>query len=480
VFRTASEKSQAAEPAVRVAAVPTGKGPGVRRKALMTRSRILLVLAVVALAAAVVAWRVIAARQDGVFKYEKAAVDKGRVVARVTATGTLSALVTVQVGSQVSGTIASLGADFNSQVKKGQVIARIDPRLFQAAVEQARANVIAAQGNLARAQAQAVDAQRQLRRQRELGERKLVAQADVDTAESNADAAAASVKAAEGTLAQARAALSSSTINLAFTSIVSPTDGVVISRSVDVGQTVAASLQAPTIFVIAQDLAKMQVDTSVAESDVGRLQAGMEASFTVDAFPGRVFHGTVRQVRNAPQTVQNVVTYDAVVDVPNPDLALRPGMTATVTFVYAQRDDAVRVPNAALRFRPPPGMPGAEAAEAAGPDGAGAGAPAGANAGGGGAGRQWAGGRPQGGAGGQGGGRWAQGGGARTDRRTVWVLRAGKPEPVQIRTGISDGTVTELVEGQLAPGDLLVTDASGPAGKTAAAGGGRGGPPRLF
>ncbi|HEY6098021.1 MAG TPA: efflux RND transporter periplasmic adaptor subunit, partial [Anaeromyxobacter sp.] len=296
----------------------------------MTRRRTLLIATGIAvLAAALGVWRWGAGSRGGALSFETARVDRGRIVAKVTATGTLSALVTVQVGSQVSGRIASLDADFNSPVRKGQVIARIDPQLFQAAVEQARANAVAAQGNLAKAKAQALDAERQLERARTLAERRLVAPADLDTAQAGADAAKASVQAAEGTLAQARAGLNQAEVNLAFTRIVSPTDGVVISRNVDVGQTVAASLQAPTLFVIAEDLGKMQVDTSVAEADVGRLQAGMPASFTVDAFPGEVFRGTVRQVRNAPQTVQNVVTYDAVVDVSNPDLKLKPGMTAT-------------------------------------------------------------------------------------------------------------------------------------------------------
>jgi HlyD family secretion protein len=427
-------------------------------------------VALLAIAAAAVAWRLRSSRGDTAFKYETAAVDRGRIVAKVTATGTLSALVTVQVGSQVSGTIASLAVDFNSQVKKGQVIATIDPRLFQASVEQARANVAAAQGNLAKAQAQAVDSQRQAARQRDLGARKLVAQADVDTAQSNAEAAVASVQAAEGSLAQARAALSQAQVNLAYTKIVSPTNGVVISRNVDVGQTVAASLSAPIIFVIAEDLAKMQVDTSVAESDVGRLQAGMPASFTVDAYPNRVFKGTVRQVRNAPQTVQNVVTYDAVVDVANADLALKPGMTATVTFVYADKDDALRVPNAALRFRPPPGMPRASDGQA------GAGERAGSRRG---AANGAAPGSPQGGAQGvaQDGPRTQP---ERSDgSRVVWVLRNGIPALERVKTGVTDGTTTEVVEGGLSPGDLVVTDATGPARGGGAGGGGSRGP-RLF
>jgi HlyD family secretion protein len=444
------------DPPVRVATPPPARPRNGTRRRVLTRGRIAGGLVVLAAVAALVVWRVQVARRGAEFKYETAAVDKGKVVAQVTATGTLSALVTVQVGSQVSGTVSALEVDYNSPVKKGQVIARIDPRLFQASVEQARANVMAAEGNLARAKAQAQDAERQLGRARELGERKLVAQADVDTAQSNADAAQASVKAAQGSLAQARAALTQANTNLAYTTIVSPTSGVVISRSVDVGQTVAASLQAPTLFVIAEDLKKMQVDTNVAESDVGRLRAGMPASFTVDAYPNRVFEGTVRQVRNAPQTVQNVVTYDAVVDVANPDLALKPGMTATVTFIYAERDDVVRVPNAALRFRPPPGMPGFEAAAA---PAAGEGAPAGR------AGRP-----PQAGNGQrrQSGGQKPGAGGRREapageggEGRVVWVLRNGTPVPVHIRTGITDGTMTELREGALQPGDLLVTDATG-------------------
>ncbi len=431
----------------------------------MTRTRILVVAAALALAGAgAAAWRLRSGGPDGAFTYETAPVDRGRVVARVTASGTLSALVTVQVGSQVSGRIASLQADFNSQVRKGQVIARIDPQLFDAAVEQARANVMAAEGNLARAEAQATDAQRQLRRTRELADRKLIAAADLDTAQSTADAASASVKAAQGGLAQARASLSQATVNLAYTRILSPTDGVVISRNVDVGQTVAASLQAPILFVIAEDLAKMQVDTSVAESDVGRLQAGMAATFTVDAFPGRVFEGRIRQVRNSPQTVQNVVTYDAVVDVANADLKLRPGMTATVTFVHAQKDDVLRLPNAALRFRPPQGMP--RPAEEAGARTAAAGA---------GQGDAPAGERRQ--AGGSGNAAGARGGGE--GERAVWVLRDGRPAPLRVRTGITDGSFTELVDGPLAEGDLLVTDATGPAGKPKpATGGGR--PPRIL
>ena len=335
------------KPAERISSEPTpiGKRPS------RTRRIVAGAVALAVLVGAVVAWRV--TRAPPPVKYETARVDRGRIVAQVTATGTLSAIVTVQVGSQVSGRIAKLYADWNSPVKKGQLIAKIDPELFKAALDQARANHLAAKGDLNQAKVRAVDARRQLARTRSLAEKNLIAQQDLDTAQANADATDAAVDGAAGRVEQAAANLQQAQVNLAYTDIVSPIDGTVISRNVDVGQTVAASLQAPTVFVIAEDLKKMQVDTSVAEADIGKLRDGMDATFVVDAFPGRKFKGVVRQIRNSPQTVQNVVTYDAVVDVDNPDLALRPGMTANVNFVYAERADVVRIPNAGLRFRPP-------------------------------------------------------------------------------------------------------------------------------
>jgi HlyD family secretion protein len=387
-------------------------------------------------------WRYRQAKASGQVRYDTSQVNRGRIVAKVTASGTLSAIVTVQVGSQVSGRIAALYADWNSQVKKGELVAKIDPQLFQATVLQARANLVAAQGNLAKAKAQAVDAERQYQRNVILAERKLIAQADLDTSQATAEAAKATVDAATGSVAQARAQLNSAEVNLAYTDIISPTDGTVIARNVDVGQTVAASLQAPTLFLIAEDLRKMQVDTSVAEADIGKLRTGMKATFTVDAYPNERFTGTVRQVRNAPQTVQNVVTYDAVIDVANPDLKLKPGMTANCTFIWADRDDALRIPNAALRFRPPAEMlaqlnPGAGTGQRV------QGASAEAAQAGGAARRRPAGGAPD------------------PDRKTVWILRAGTPQPVVIRTGVSDGSLTEVVEGELHEGDLVITDMSG-------------------
>jgi HlyD family secretion protein len=382
--------------------------------------------------------------------YEMAKVERGRIAPRVTATGTLSALVTVQVGAQVTGRVQALFADFNSSVKKGEVVAKMDPQLFEAAVENAKANDISAQGSLVRAQVQAQDAERQYKRNKELLERHLVAQADVDTLKANWDAAAANIDVMKGNLAQAKAALHQAVVNLDYTTIISPINGTVISRSVDVGQTVAASLSAPTLFVIAEDLRKMQVDTNVAEADVGKLAAGMSAAFTVDAFPNEKFKGTVRQIRNAPQTVQNVVTYDAVIDVENAELKLKPGMTANVTFVWADREDVLKVPNAALRFKP-----SAEALHpvaVAGFSGSGEAQGGGARGGGqraqqGGADRAE---RPEGG--------WKKA----PDEKTVWMVKDGQLESVKLKIGVTDGTVTEVVSG-LNEGDEVVTDANDPA-----------------
>jgi len=394
------------------------------------------------------------ARAKSAIQFDTSQVDRGRIVAKVTASGTLSAIVTVQVGSQVSGRVAALYADWNSQVKKGQLVAKIDPQLFQATVLQARANLVAAQGNLAKVKAQAIDAERQYKRNIILAERKLIAQADLDTSQATADADKAAVDAAAGAVEQAKAQLSSADVNLAYTDIISPTDGTVISRNVDVGQTVAASLQAPTLFLIAEDLRKMQVDTSVAEGDIGKLQTGMKATFTVDAYPTERFLGTVRQVRNNPQTVQNVVTYDAVIDVANPELKLKPGMTANVTFIYAQRDDVLRVPNAALRFRPAPDLLARFGLSASTSKG---GKPATAATAGGG--------RPpgdaSGGAPGSGAGGGMRRGASATNRRSVWVLEQGKPKEIVVQAGISDGSLTEVASGELSEGALVITDVSG-------------------
>src|SRR5246500_3808570 len=282
-------------------------------------------------------------RSNGAATYQTATVTRGPITQAVTATGTLNPVVNVQVGSQVSGNISKLFVDYNSQVKAGQVVAQIDPVLFQATVTQAEGDLASAQAALELAKVNAT-------RTQELFARKTSAQADVDQATANLHQAEANVKIKQGALDKAKA-------DLDHCRITSPVDGEVISRNVDVGQTVAASLQAPVIFTIANDLTKMQIDANVAEADVGAVTIDQNVDFTVDAFPMQIFHGKVVQVRNAPITVQNVVTYDTVIGVSNPDLKLKPGMTANVSIVIEHKDDVLQIKNAALRYRPPDATP---------------------------------------------------------------------------------------------------------------------------
>jgi len=351
-------------------------------------------------------------RNGGTTSYQTATITRGPITQAVTATGTLNPVVNVQVGSQVSGNIAKLFVDFNSQVKAGQVVAQIDPALFQATVTQA-------EGDLANAQATLELAKVNAKRTQELFAKKTSSQADVDQAMATLHQSEATVKIKQGALDKARADLEHCTIT-------SPIDGVVISRSVDVGQTVAASLQAPVIFAIANDLTKMQIDANVAEADVGVVTIDQNVDFTVDAFPMQTFRGKVVQVRNAPITVQNVVTYDTVIGVSNPDLKLKPGMTANVSIVIAHKDDVLQIKNAALRYRPPDATP--VETKRTGTNRMG---------------------RPAGG---------RSGNVHEGAERTVYVLPSGasRPQPAQIKTGISDGIVTEVVEG-LKEGDRVVT-----------------------
>src|SRR5918996_34262 len=285
--------------------------------------------------------------------YVTVPVQRGNITQVVSSTGTLQAVVTVLVGSQVSGTIEKLFADFNTKVRAGQVVAQLNQDKFKAAVDQARANVLAAQSNFAKAEVTASDARRTLERNRELRKRELMAQSELDAAQTAYDAAVAQVEVNKAQTAQAQAALNQSLVDLNNTVIRSPVDGIVISRSVDVGQTVAASLSAPTLFTIANDLTKMEVHTNVDEADIGNVSEGQEVTFTVDAHPQRRFRGKVHQVRNAPQIIQNVVTYNAVVRIDNKELLLKPGMTANVQFLVSEKEDVLTVPNMALRFRLP-------------------------------------------------------------------------------------------------------------------------------
>jgi HlyD family secretion protein len=413
----------------------------------LTRARLLWLIAIV-LVLLFVIYRC-SPGGDAAPEYQTAAVEKTNVVSRVSTSGSLQAVVTVDVGSQVSGRIQALYADFNSKVRKGEKIAKIDPSLFQAAVVQAEANVTAARANVTRLEVTAEDAERQAKRATEVFAQRLISETERDNAVATARAARASVEQAKGQLLQSRAQLEQARTNLRYTDIVSPTDGVVISRAVNVGQTVAASLQAPVIFTIAQDLAKMEVHTNVAESDIGRLKPGMRVSFTVDAYPGEPFRGSIRDIRNAPQVVQNVVTYDAVIDVANDDLKLKPGMTATVSVVTDRRRDVLAIPNAALRFRPETagagqGQRGSQAASSG------------------------AGGNRQRGQGGGGDGSWRrdreddneEGGVPEVVKRTVYVLQGDKAVPREVITGITDGRVTEIVEG-VKEGDNVIVSVAG-------------------
>jgi HlyD family secretion protein len=392
----------------------------------MKRNVIVWIASLVLVAAAGVgAWRYHEMHQPPPVTYQTAPLTRRHVVGRITATGTLLATVTVTVGTQVSGRIQKLLADYNSPVKKGQLIAKIDPLLFQAAVEQARANYASAVATLKSARAQADLAAKQFAREAQLLKENLAAQQDVDNAQSQVSVTAAQVDVAAASVAQSEAQLHQAQTNLSYTDIISPIDGTVISRSVDTGQTVAASLQAPVLFTIAEDLTKMQVNTNVSEGDVGRLEDEMPAYFTVDAYPGERFKGKISQIRNSATTVSNVVTYDAVIDVNNADGRLRPGMTANATVTYADKKDVLAIPNAALRFKPPPE---ANVAKPAGSAAAATRHPPSAD-----------------GQGAGGGGRGAGKGEKANDAKQIWVLSDGVPVQVTIKTGLSDGAYTEIV-----------------------------------
>ena len=422
----------------------------------MAKRKLLMIGTAGVLAIGLGAWTALRGPADPL--YRTAPVTCGDIASTVSATGTPNAVVTVQVGSQVSGNISALYADFNTPVKKGQVVARIDPEIYQARVDQARAtlnaeqtavvnaeaqiekanadvanaqaSVATAKANAVHAQSAVTDAKNKLDRRLQLVKDGVMSQEDGETAQStydqavaNLDAANAQVKAAQDNVnaaqaevrvadtglasakaqvSQAQAALTQAQADLDHTYITAPVDGVVVSRNIDVGQTVAASLQAPTLFTIAQDLTKMQVDTNVSEADVGRVRVGMPATFTVDAYPGQVFHGVVTSIRKAAINVQNVITYDVVIGFSNPDQKLFPGMTANVKILVDEHHDALKIPSAALRFRPD---------------------------------------------------------GAKFNAGTnqVWVLdQHNQPKPVAVTLGITDGATTEVTGGALKQGDRVI------------------------
>ncbi len=383
-----------------------------------------VLITVVILSAGFVLWD-LKSRADSAPKYQASEVTSGSLTQLVTATGTLNPETNVQVGCQISGVITKLYVDWNSQVTKGQLVAQIDPQSYQA-------DMSSSEGNLANAQAAMELAQVNANRAQELFDNKLIPRSDYDTAVATLHQAQATVKVDEAAVQKAK-------VNLAYCTIYSPVDGIVISRNVDIGQTVAASLNAPILFQIANDLTKMQIDSNVAEADVGGVEENQQVDFSVDAFPYRTFHGKVVQIRNSPIIVQNVVTYDTVIGVNNDDLKLRPGMTANVSIIIAHRDDALKIPNSALRFHPPDAL---ATKVAWGGAGSSTSSPPTAVAGGGGS--------HSGGVPGQ------HSGAGRRPTHTVYLLKGDKLEPVQIKTGITDGIFTEVTDG-LSADDKVVT-----------------------
>jgi len=348
-------------------------------------------------------------------EYVFAPIDRGDIVATVAATGTIQPTTKVVVGSQVSGTVVKLYSDFNAPVKTGELLVEIDPQRFKSQVMQQTAAVKTAEARVEEARVRLRDAQREASRIANLRKSNSASDNEYQVVKTTADAAEATLHANEALLEASKAELESAEVDLSRTRINCPIDGVVISRDIDVGQTVAASLQAPTLFTIAADLRKMQVEANVAESDVGRIREGMQASFRVDAYPDRRFSGTVSQVRYNPTVVDNIVTYVTIIDVENPELVLRPGMTANVTFEVARVANALRVPNAALRFSPE--LPRASS-DTRGPD--------------------------------------SIPGSSRGPK--VYRLASGRPAEVTIDIGLTDGSFTEIRGGQVADGEQIILD----------------------
>jgi HlyD family secretion protein len=396
---------------------------------MKTKILIAIVLAVVL---ALGGFYLLKSKRNGV-QFKTVKVSRGALRATVTATGQVSAVTTVLVGTQVSGTVKQLFVDYNSLVKKGQLLAQIDPALSEAKVAQSKANLQAAAANVEKAQTTLTDADRTLERNRTLFAKNFIARSDLDTADTNRLSAVAQLNVAKAQVEQQKAALNQDETNLSYTRILSPVDGVVISRNVDIGQTVAASFQTPTLFNIAQDLTRMQIDTNVDEADIGKVRVGQPVQFTVDAYPDTTFPGRVAEIRNAPTTIQNVVTYDVVVKVANPELKLKPGMTANVSIITTLEKDVLKVPNAALRFKWQPAGTAPERGNA-GATGEG---------------------RPQ---------------GVRTvnvaKAQGVWVLDGKKPRRTPLTLGISDGNETVVLSGEIKEGDAVIIEAAGQAKKS--------------
>jgi HlyD family secretion protein len=394
-----------------------GRSPRGRRPSLRW-TRWLVVATVLLLAGgAAYYWMV---QRQAPLRYVTAPVTRGAVAVALTATGTVNPVTVVEVGTYVSGPIVRWSCDYNAQVTVGQLCAQIDPRPFQMIADQAAANLAVARAQLVKDQAGLTYAKTTYERDSGLLQRGIVSQATVDNEKSTYDQAVAQITYDESSIQEREAEVNAAQVNLGFSRIISPVNGIVVSRNIEIGQTVAASFQTPILFLIATDLTKMQVDTNVSESDIGGVKVGDRATFSVQTFPNRQFEGAVRQVRQAPTTVQNVVTYDVVVAVDNRDGALKPGMTATTRIVKAERDNVLLLPEQALRFRP-------EGLQADRPGGG----PR----------------RSE---------RSASGAGDGTHRGRAWVLRDGKPTAVPLVVGLEDGTSAEVTKGELAEGDQVI------------------------
>lgn len=338
-------------------------------------------------------------------QYKTRALKKRTIVQSVFASGTVNPVITVSIGSQVSGTIKELYVDFNSEVKKGQLLAQIDPALFEARVNESRASLNNAQANYERVKSVMENDLKTYNRYKALYERKFVAKSELDLAESTYKADVASLNAAKAQIEQAKATLDNNLTNLRYTRIISPVDGIVVSRSVDVGQTVAASFQTPTLFSVAQDLTKMQIDTSVVEADIGRVKVGQDVEYTIDGYPDETFTGKVSQVRISPTTVQNVVTYNVVIIIDNKDLKLIPGMTANVSIITNKKENVLCADNRALKFSPQTTKDGAK---------------------------------------------------KKYQEYGVWILEKNKPKRVTVQIGASDENYTEITSDELKEGDRVI------------------------
>ena len=418
----------------------------------MNKKVVMGIVVLIVAAGIVFGFTVLKRNKNNGLQYELAAIDKGTVTALVDTTGTLNPVVIVDIGSQVSGKIENIYIDFNSQVKANQVLAELEQQTFQTKVQQNEANYLSSEAAVEKSKVSLENSKKKHDRAKTLFEKDLISYEELESAEVQYLSAKADLQSAEARLEQAKAQLDTSKVDLSYTIIKSPINGVVINRNINVGQTVAASFQAPVLFQVANDLTKMQVECSVDEADIGRVKEGQTAQFTVDAFPDENFTGVVKQVRYSPEVIQNVVTYTTIVDVENPGIKLRPGMTATISIVVGEAKNALRVPNSALRFQPPPEVLQALFEEMRREMQAKRGQNSQAD------GQSEKRGHQANFQMGQGMGRM---GSRMRDRARVWVQdENGKLNMVSIRTGVTDNAFTEITGGDLQEGMEVITGES--------------------